>query len=277
MSKRIVSLMLYFFRQTVFSLAGLLYIMLAMAFYLIFFDPRQRTPDFDYYVLVFGLFGLVLVFLVTLTVSARANRAVHFPFLVRLPSRPEYLTAVLLASLAFTAMVQGFFAIVALSVGGPELTLARALLVPPLWIAGNIVFGCLALHATDLVASGWSRVYVFAILGFLLYFQRLVSPLATWLSRALGNLGSTFLERGWTGLSAALFEAGDWFATTGAELLEQAAGFVFWPFEAIGTAVKVGHFGWAQALAPAVLLLYATFLFLLAADFFSTKDLFLTE
>jgi hypothetical protein len=32
-----------------------------------------------------------------------------------------------------------------------------------------------------------------------------------------------------------------------------------------------------QALAPAVLLLYATALYMLAAEFFATKDLFLTE
>jgi len=38
-----------------------------------------------------------------------------------------------------------------------------------------------------------------------------------------------------------------------------------------------GFFDTTQALAPAVILLYATILFMLAADFFASKDLDFTE
>jgi hypothetical protein len=49
-----------------------------------------------------------------------------------------------------------------------------------------------------------------------------------------------------------------------------------WPFRAIVDGVTVS-FDRTEALAPAFLLLYATILFLLAADFFATKDLHLIE
>ena len=103
----------------------------ALAFYIVFFDPRQQTPDTDYYMLVLGLFGALFAFLVTLSVASRANRAVHFPFLVRLPSRVEYLTAVLIASMSFTLIVQIILGILAVIANGPDFTLKHLLDVPP--------------------------------------------------------------------------------------------------------------------------------------------------
>jgi len=52
---------------------------------------------------------------------------------------------------------------------------------------------------------------------------------------------------------------------------------VSWPVEAIVEAVIQGYFTTGQAFAPAVMLVYATALFLLASDLFARKDLFLTE
>ena len=116
MIRRIFVLSAYLFRSLLFSLSGLLYILLALAFYRIFFDPSQQTPDADYYTLVLGLFGIVFVFLVTLSVAGRANKAIHLPLIVRVPSRVEYLTSVTLAALAFSLVIQ--FLIVLLSVRG---------------------------------------------------------------------------------------------------------------------------------------------------------------
>jgi hypothetical protein len=42
-------------------------------------------------------------------------------------------------------------------------------------------------------------------------------------------------------------------------------------------AIIQGYFSAEQALAPAVLLLYATILFMLAADLFAAKDIELME
>jgi hypothetical protein len=275
--QRVLVLSGYLFRSLLFSLGGLLYILLALAFYLVMFAPGQRTPDADYFILVIGVFGLVLSFLVTLTVSSHANQAVHFPFLVRLPSRPEYLTAVLTASLALSMLLQATVAIAALLAGGPTLRLIHLLQIPPIWIAGQILFSVLALHASDLVTSGWSRVYVFGLIGFLLYFPRVLAPLSGWLAGVASSAGSTFLTQGWTVPSDAAFGVNRWLLGSGPETLTQLLRAPFWPFTAIGGAIRGGSLGYIEALAPAIVLLYAAGLFVMASAFFSAKDLFLTE
>ena len=277
MSLRIFALSKYLFRSQAWSLSGLLYNLLAFAFYIVFFDPRQQTPDLDYFTLVIGLFGAVLSFLITLSMAARSNRAVHFPFLVRLPSRSEYLTAVLLSALLFATIIQSLLALLAIVANGPDASIGQLLEIPPLWIAVDVLFASLALHATDLVAAGWSRVYIFGILGVLLYIQSGIGTLTNWLSELLNGFGSTLLNAGLNPLAEVAFSLGGWLSDTGATILERIAGALFWPIDAIAEAVINGYFTPFQALAPALLLLYATILFMLAADFFTTKDLFLTE
>lgn len=277
MTKRIFTLSQYFFMNMVFSLAGLLHILLALAFYIIFFDPRQQTPDVDYYILVLGVFGLIMAFLSTVTISARANKAVHFPFLVRLPSRVEYLISVLIAGLTFTTILQAVIALISLLLQGPEIGFIDFATIPPIWISGNILFTIFALHASDLVTDGWSRVYVFGIIGILLYLQSGMNFLRDGLSSLFNSLGTTFLEQGFDSMATTLFNAGNWVIGSGSELFDTIIGAVFWPFRAIANAVIEGNFTLSQALAPAIILLYATVLFLLAARFFGYKDLFLTE
>jgi uncharacterized membrane protein YciS (DUF1049 family) len=277
MSQRILSLTFYLLRTVILSLAGLLYILLASVFYLILFDPRQQTPDIEYYILVIGLFGAVLTFLITLTVAARANQAVHFPFLVRLPSRVEYLSSTLAASLFFSFFLQGFVAVLALIANGPDLSLSQLLTIPPLWIATNLLFAVLALHATDLVAVGWSRVYLFGLLAVLLYVQSILDTLVNWMSGLLDRISAYILNLGFTGFAEAISNLSDWLLSSGGDALSTFAGLLFWPFTAIADAAIAGQFNQLQALAPAMLLLYATVLFLLAADLFATKDLFLSE
>lgn len=249
----------------------------ALAFYLIFFDPRQQTPDTDYYILVLGLFGSIFAFLVTLSVAARANRAVHFPFLVRLPSRIEYLTSVMLASMAFTLSVQIVMGILAILANGPKFTAGQLIVIPPIWLAGMTLFVVLALHASDLVASGWSRVYVFGVLAILLYIQSGLGILAEGFAGLTDRLGSAFLTQGWTTLANPLFSLADWIVGAGSDLIQQFTGFIFWPFASIASASVAGFFSVAQSFAPALLLIYATILFVLAADLFAAKDIYLTE
>jgi len=69
----------------------------------------------------------------------------------------------------------------------------------------------------------------------------------------------------------------NWLQNDGASSLSKLFSLPFWPFHAITDAVIAGSFNMVQALAPAVLLLYATLLVMLAADLFATKDLDLTE
>ena len=277
MNQRMISLSLYLVRAVAFSLAGLLYLLLALVFYFVLFDPRQHTPDIEYYILVIGLFGAVLAFLITLTVASRANSAVHFPFLVRLPSRVEYLASSFAAAFIFSAILQTLVAGLALVINGPDVSISKILVIPPLWTAANALFISLALHATDLVASGWSRVYIFGVLAVLLYLQSLMEPISEWLSGVLARFSTFLLSLGLSGIAAVVGDISDWLLDSGAGVLSSLAGILFWPFKAIAEATTTGSFNQLQALAPAILLLYATVLFLLAADFFANKDLFLSE
>ena len=277
MIQRIVTLTIYLFRSLLFSLSGLLYFMLTLAFYIVFLDPRQRTPDVDYYILIIGLFGVGLTFLVTLTIAARANQSIHYPLIVRLQSRVEYMTAVMLTAFIFALAIQFIVAVVALIFNGPEIGLRQIIEIPPLWIAANLLFSVLALHASDLVTSGWSRVYVFGVLAFLLYGRGSSGTIVGWLADIFTKLGNNLLTRGWTDLGSGLFQFSSWLNQTAAELLRNILGLVFWPFNAIADATIGGGFSQTQSLAPAIILLYATILFLLAADFLATKDLYLTE
>jgi hypothetical protein len=277
MSQRIFTLTAYLYQSLLFSFAGLLYILVALAFYFVLFEPRQNTPDVDYYFLVIGIFGFALSFLVTLSVASRANRAEHFPFLVRLPSRVEYLIAVMLASLLFSFILQITIALLAKFLNGPTLDVQDVLVIVPVWLAVDILFVILALHATDLVALGWSRVYVYGILGILLYLQSGNALIRGWLAGFFRDMGSSTLNRGLDGLSAIAYDLSSWLSNAGANLFDRVFGLIFWPFAAIASAAVNGSFTLVQALAPAVILLYATALFILAATLFSKKDLFLTE
>lgn len=277
MIRRIVALSRYLFRSLAFSLAGLLYILLALAFYIIFFDPRQQTPDLNYFTLILGLFGLALSFIVTLSVAARANQAVHFPLIAKLPSRIEYLSSVLLASLVYAGVIQLAVALLALMANGPDITLRHLLEIPLLWIAGDVLFVVIALHATDLVARGWSRVYVFGVIGLLLYLQSGIGLLGDWLFGLFNRIGGALSERGLDRLAAVAYDVATWISSDGSSLVGTIFDIIFWPFSAITAAVINDHFSLTQALGPAVLLIYASLFFLLAAELFAHKDLFLSE
>jgi hypothetical protein len=277
MRQRVLRLSRYLFSSIAFSLAGLLYVVLALAFYIVFFDPRQRTPDADYYMLLLGVFGCGFAFLVTLSVASRANQAVYFPILARLPSRIEYLAAVLLASLSFTLVVQGGMAVLAVVANGPDLTPAQVATLAPVWLSADILLIVLAMHASDLVTRGWSRATVFGALAILLYAQTGASAVGSLLSRMVNFVGNSLLQARLVNLGSIAFQAGDWLGESMPALLQRLFGLVFWPLRTLAEAINQGTLRTPQALAPAVVLLYATVLFLLAAEFFANKDLHLTE
>ena len=66
---------------------------------------------------------------------------------------------------------------------------------------------------------------------------------------------------------------GSWLAAGGSEELAAVFGLVFWPFSAIAEALIEGYFTISQAMAPALLVLYATALFALAANLFARKEI----
>ena len=99
----------YFVRHLFFSLPGALYALLGLVFWTLFFDPRLGPPEIGYYILMNGTFGVLVSFLVTLTIAGYANRAMHYPLLVRLHSRVEYLTAVLIGALALPLYIRSLW------------------------------------------------------------------------------------------------------------------------------------------------------------------------
>ncbi len=276
MSQRLVVLTGYFLRNIFFSAAGSIYIILTLAYWAIFFPPGQGTPDVDNYILIIGGYGAAMSFMATLTIASRAYRAENYPLLVRLPSRVEYITAVFSSAIVFTFVMQLLLAVLAL-IRGPEASLAQMLEIPPIWISINIIAVMLALHASDLVASGWSRVVIFGILAVLLIGQNLIDRLTAALAGMAGNLSSVFYSQQWVSVANGFGQLSSWFYGSGRDVLSAVLGVVFWPFRTIVDAVFAGYFTPTQALAPAVLVLYATILFLVASDLFATKDLEMTE
>jgi hypothetical protein len=279
MNQRIVTLVGYFLRTLSLSLTGLLFVIGAVAYWWVTFPPTQRTPDASYYILVVAAFGVGATFFTTLAVASRANEAGHAPWIVRLPSRTEYLTAVLLTALLFAAFLQLLVAGLALF-RGPVLSAGEMLSIPPVWIALNVLTAVLALHVTDFASSGWSRVILFGLIAIFLFGQSLNarSSLNTWLIMQLNNV-----SRGLMGSQSGLIlvmpiqNLSGWLQQDGPETLSRFFSLPFWPFQAITDAIVAGSFNTSQALAPAVLLLYATFLILIGADLFARKDLDLTE
>ena len=278
MIQRIFALSSYFLRSLLLSLTGVIYILAGFAYWYVMFPPQQSTPDASYYILVLAAFGVGITFLSTLTIASRANQAGFAPWIVRLPSRVEYLTAVLLASFLFATTLQLVLAFLALF-RGPDLALNQVLLIPPIWLALNALTAVLALHATDFVAAGWSRVYLFGLIAIFLFGQSLndKSSLNTWIIIRLNDLSRALMGAGWMALVTPLNNLSGWLQQDGTSTLSNFFSLPFWPFQAIADAVVVGSFDTSQALAPAVLLLYATLLIMLAADIFANKDLDLTE
>jgi hypothetical protein len=276
MTQRILVLTGYFFRTLLFSLAGSIYVIMALVYWAIFFPPTQLTPDVENYVLVIGALGAGLAFLGTLTVAARAYQAENHPLIVRLPSRVEYLTAVLLSAIVFATLLEWLVSVLALF-RGPDLALGQLFEIPPIWLSANILAAVLALHASDFVTKGWSRVYIYGTLALLLLGQSTYDTLVRWSAAHLHSLSRLFSSQGWFTIGSFLDRLAAWVTNTVSDLLSALFGFIFWPFRAIGDAVIRGFFDPIQALAPAIILLYATVLFILAADLFASKDLEFTE
>ncbi len=272
MMRRVSILTTYFTKSVFFSLTGLILLILSLAYWVLFFPPGQGTPDVENYIIVIGALGAAATFLVALSMSARASRLENYPLLVRLPSRVEYLAAVLFGSLILGVGLQLLVAGLAL-IRGPDFSAAHLLMIPPLWLSIDILAAVLAAHASDLVTSGWSRVIIFGLLALFLILKGLTASPDSWLVTRLYDLSGTLLGLNLLWLSDAAITVANWFSGDTVNALAQAAGIVFWPFQAMGDAVFAGGFTPSQSLAPAVLLLYSAILFLIGATLFAGKDL----
>jgi hypothetical protein len=218
----------------------------------------------------------VATFLITLATTARAGRLENYPILVRLPSRVEYLIAVLLSSLFLGLLMQLLVAGLAL-IRGPELATFHYLAIPPLWLSVNLLSAVLAVHASDLVSAGWSRVILFSALAIALILNSAAASPDSWFADRLGGLAEIFARLNLMWFSDLAAGAAGWAAGSPLAGLVRFAAIIFWPFRAMADAVFAGGFSLSQALAPAVLLLYGAILFLVAAILFTGKDLEFVE
>lgn len=276
MTQRIGILTAYFAKGLFFSLTGLILIILSLIYWAVLFPPGQGTPDVENYVILVGALGAAATFMAALSISARAGRMENYPLLVRLPSRVEYLVAVFLSALVIGLVLQLLVAGLAL-IRGPELTKAHLLAIPPLWISVNVLAGILALHASDLVTAGWSRVAIFGLLAVLLLLKGIAADPDSWLADRMIGLSEVLYRLNLISLADLASEAAGWSGGGVLLSLSRVANLVFWPFRAMSDAVFAGGFTTSQALAPAVLLLYSAILFLTAALLFTGKDLEFVE
>lgn len=273
MIQRILILAGYFSKNIFFSLTGLLLLILSLIYWAIFFPPGQGTPDIENYIILIGAHGVAATFLATLAVCSKAARMENLPALVRLPSRVEYLVAVLLSSLSLGLLLQLLVAGLAL-IRGPEVTAARILSIPPMWISINLLAAILAMHATDLVTVGWSRVILFGLLAIALILNSASSSTSTsWFSDQLNALSDIFYRVNLMWFADITSGAAAWAFDSPLPAVANAAGVIFWPFRALVDGVFAGDFTPSQSLAPAILMLYGAILFLIAATLFAGKDL----
>lgn len=272
MIRRILILARYFTKSVFFSLTGLILLILSLIYWAVFFPPGQRTPDIENYIILIGALGAAATFLVTLAVSGRASRLENYPMLVRLPSRVEYLVAVLLSSFLLGTFLQLLVAGLAL-IRGPELGATDTLAIPPIWFSINLLAAILAAHASDLVTAGWSRVILFGLLAIGLILNSAAAGSGSWFSDRFNDLAELFARVNLMWFSDLSLSAASWAQNSPLGFIANTVSFVFWPFRAMVDAIFAGQFTPSQALAPAVLLLYVTILFLIAAMLFAGKDL----
>lgn len=272
MIRRILILTGYFTKSIFFSLTGLILLIFSLIFWAVFFPPGQGTPDIENYIILIGALGAAATFMSTLAVSSKAARLENYPLLVRLPSRAEYLVSVLMSSILLGLILQILVAGLAL-IRGPEIASFRIFAIPPMWLSINILASILAIHATDLVTDGWSRVIIFSLLALALVLNSASSAPETWFSDRLTDLAELFSRVNLMWFSDLVAGAASWAYESPLTNVARMTGFIFWPFRAMSDAVFSGGFTPSQALAPAVLLLYSSILFLIAATLFSGKDL----
>ncbi len=272
MIRRILILAGYYSKRVFFSLTGLLLVILSLVYWAVFFPPGQGTPDVENYVILIGAWGAAVTFLVTLAISGRALRLENYSLLVRLPSRVEYLVAVLLGSFTLGTLLQLLVAGLAL-IRGPEITATQLLAIPPVWLSVNLLAAMLAIHASDLVTAGWSRVVLFGFIAIALILNSAASGSSSWFAERFVDLAELTARFNLMWFSDIFVSLASWANQSPLTMVAQAVSMIFWPFRAISEAIFNGRFTPSQALAPAVLVLYGTILFLIASTLLSGKDL----
>jgi hypothetical protein len=230
-----------FFVQNLFrSLAGIVPLAAALAFGLIAFEYGMDQAQF---MTVAGVGTGALCLLTTLLLASRANRAWSYLLMARLKRRSQLLAALVVGSLAITAVLALLITVGNLFTDRLTLDFPSALWVVPTWLALWLLAAALALPLSALTGRGGSHLAGWLLLAALLvaYDQQ-------------PRLEALRLER-----------------------LGDAASVVMWPVSTLLRQASAGDHGRSYFLALGLTLAYAAVLFVLATEFFEDKDLLWPE
>jgi hypothetical protein len=238
--KRVTTLTSYLILDLSRSLAGVVPLALALAFGIIAFEYGMDQAQFIT-VAGIGIGGICLV--TALLLASRTNRASSYLLVARLHWRGELLVAIVLASLAVTAVLGLLVSVANLLAGRLTLEFPSALWIVPTWLPIWLLAATLALPLSSLVERGSSH-----LIGYVLVVGLLIA-----------NDRKAFLIR--RGI--------DWLAW-----LVTAA---LWPINTLAEQASAGIHGRDYMTAWALTCIYALLLFTLAAALFGVKDLLWSE
>ena len=238
--KRVTVLTSYLILDLSRSLAGIVPLALALAFGIIAFEYGMDQAQFMT-VAGISISGICLV--TALLLASRANRASSYLLVARLHWRAELLVAIVLASLAVTAVLGLPIGVANLLAGRLTLEFPSALWILPTWLPLWLLAATLALPLSNLVERGGSHLIGYVLVAGLL----------------IANDRKAFLIR----------QGIDWLARIVAAAL--------WPIKTLAEQASAGIHGSDYTMAWALTCIYALLLFTLAAALFGDKDLLWSE
>ena len=237
---RIYTLSLFLIRDLFRSLACLAPVAAGFTFYAIAFEYGM---DQDQFITVTGV-GLGAIGLLTaLLLTGCANRASFYPFTARLHRRSELLAAIVIGSLAVTAVIAVLMTEAALLQHKLTLDFPSALWIIPTWLALWLFMTSLALPLSSLVSRDGSHMMGYVLITVLL----------------IANDRRSFFEE------------------RGLQWLSRAVGAVLWPMATLLAQASGGDHGVSYLVAGAATVVYAAILFALATALFEHKDLLWPE
>lgn len=237
---RIYSLSLFLIRDLFRSLACLVPVAAGFTFYAIAFEYGMDQAQF---ITVTGV-GLGAIGLLTaLLLTGCANRASFYPFAARLHHRSELLAAIVIGSLAVTAVIAVLMTEAALLQHKLTLDFPSALWIIPTWLALWLFMTSLALPLSSLASRDGSHMMGYVLITVLL----------------IANDRRPLLEE------------------RGLQWLSRAVGAVLWPMATLLAQASAGDHGVSYLVAGAATVVYAAILFALATVLFEHKDLLWPE
>jgi hypothetical protein len=257
---RLWTLIAYLFRDLFRSLTGMLVVVASLAFYLVGIVGVTGGIDRNYYALVIGAFFAILALVVAVILADRAYHATSYLLILRFRSRAPFLAGVALAAIAVSGLLEAGIAVASLLQLDTPLTTGMVLDIVPVWAGWMVLGAAVGLHMSELVRRGWSRTVVYAILAFVLFV----------LNQTQSGVPVELADR-FNWVPSVIPDPARW------EWATRLVDSLLWPVKAAVRVASSGDYTVPDSLAPAVLLLVAAFVFLMAAALFERKDLIFPE